>query len=823
MARGRIFLAGRRVRAALYGALAVCGSTRAHAQIDVTALARQNPEFVEQLQRVRDSSLLVRGDVSAQSPRRWQHVRESQRLAWLESPQSTQRVVWSAPRRLLMDQARRWIGLDRLSQQLTDASEPSLTGQGVVVGVVDGGIDFAHPDFQNADGTTRIAWLLDFGLPPLGLHPELEAEYGCDGEDLHCGILAASELETLLDGETVLTAEGLRVAPVPDRLGHGTHVASLAAGNGRSEPRYQGVAPEATLIVCNASEDASVSDAAVLLASRFVFERANDLGLPAVVNLSLGGDFGPHDGSSSIESALAELVEPQGRAIVVAAGNSGILYQGDLEGYEGPFGIHTEVHLSHEGSTRVPILLPNSQTSVDSALLVWIEGALDDQFAIGLERGNGDTLVPPIDPGHAVGARDGEREILLINHVSAPEVAGGEDFVDGAVVVISGDFSDVQLFAIRLEGVGNANLWLEALGSIAAGSGGEGAVFPGATRAGTITVPATSPKLIAVGATVNRDSWPSRDDGEVALAEFGLPRFRVPNTPAFFSSQGPNLAGVMKPDILAPGFAVIGAMGRNADPVAGGVPNALSMFAFSPVCGDSSVCAVVDDVHGVAVGTSMSAPIVSGAVALLLQRKPSATQAELLSLLQAGSRKLDDSSERAEPGLLDVQASVRAIAVTEGTEVPAPDDGSFLSLGRNVVYPDPAALVNVQLHLRAGTALADAEANEFEIEVEHGTLRRAARRTAPGLIAFSVAADPGSAEQRLSVRVSRAGRLLTERSVPIALDPNVAQRGVSIRGGCSLPTQGAPQGGSHSAVFALALLLRRWARPRAIARATRRS
>ncbi|MEI9954036.1 MAG: S8 family serine peptidase [Pseudomonadota bacterium] len=118
-----------------------------------------------------------------------------------------------------------------------------------------------------------------------------------------------------------------------DPFGHGTHVASLAAGNGLASPtpRYIGVAPEATYVVSRvAQNNGSIQDADVLRAVKFVFDRAEELGMPAVVNLSLGSDFGAHDGSSALEMGLGSLVGPTfpGRAIVVAAGNSAGLYEG---------------------------------------------------------------------------------------------------------------------------------------------------------------------------------------------------------------------------------------------------------------------------------------------------------------------------------------------------------------------------------------------------------------------------------------------------------------------------------------------------------------
>src|SRR5262249_59374824 len=130
-----------------------------------------------------------------------------------------------------------------------------------------------------------------------------------------------------------------RSSTIPaDTIGHGTHVASLAAGNGGSEKRYVGIAPEASLIIARVLDASNqINDATVLSAANLVFHLADQLGKPAVVNLSLGSNFGPHDGTSALERGLASLVgdDHPGRAIVVAAGNSAGQVEGNL-GYPPP-------------------------------------------------------------------------------------------------------------------------------------------------------------------------------------------------------------------------------------------------------------------------------------------------------------------------------------------------------------------------------------------------------------------------------------------------------------------------------------------------------
>src|SRR5690606_28112594 len=211
------------------------------------------------------------------------------------------RLAWTPPKRLLLDEAARWIEVDSYREQVVDTALDEMLdgipadarskGAGVVIGIVDGGIDFTHPDLQHEDGSTRVAWFLDYASQPLGLHPELEQQYGCTLTDTPCAILSEDDI----NGALGANANDAQVTLPADRMGHGTHVASLAAGSGRANARYMGVAPEATLIVARISEtNDDVQDADVLLATQFVYERADDLGLPAIVNLSLGGDFGPH-------------------------------------------------------------------------------------------------------------------------------------------------------------------------------------------------------------------------------------------------------------------------------------------------------------------------------------------------------------------------------------------------------------------------------------------------------------------------------------------------------------------------------------------------
>ena len=195
--------------------------------------------------------------------------------------------------KLLMDEARRLLYVDAC-HQMTEHNGP-YTGKGVVVGIVDNGFQYDHVDFLNADKTdTRIKRVWDqhgSGNAPAG--------YGYGVEYKSYDEMKAARYD-LTSGF------------------HATHVSGIAAGGDRST-KYYGVAPDADLVfVSFNSTNANIVDGI-----KYVFDYAESVGKPAVVNISLGSHMGPHDGTSETDRAFANLVGP-GRIIVGAAGNEGL-------------------------------------------------------------------------------------------------------------------------------------------------------------------------------------------------------------------------------------------------------------------------------------------------------------------------------------------------------------------------------------------------------------------------------------------------------------------------------------------------------------------
>ena len=191
-------------------------------------------------------------------------------------------------------------------------------GKGCVVGVVDWGIDFAHGDFRDANGRSRLMALWDQRNED---HHPPNNRYG------YGHVYAAEDINRALMTADPYAALGYRPWDVdPEGQGtHGTHVAGIAAGNGRAGSP-SGIAPEAEIIFVHLASEgpaamASLGNSVTLLeAIDFIATTAGER--PWVVNLSMGQQGGSHDGTSLVEQALDNVVsEAPGRAIVQSCGN----------------------------------------------------------------------------------------------------------------------------------------------------------------------------------------------------------------------------------------------------------------------------------------------------------------------------------------------------------------------------------------------------------------------------------------------------------------------------------------------------------------------
>lgn len=184
------------------------------------------------------------------------------------------------------------------------AREPYLTGQGVLVAVIDSGIDYMHRDFRNADGSSRILYLWD---------QTLEREF------------TKAEIDAAL--ETGTMQEAYRIVPSRDISGHGTAVAAIAAGNGNdSDGQYKGAAPQSELIVVklgNPQPDSFPRTTELMRALSYCVKKALSLTRPVAINVSFGNTYGAHNGTSLLERFVDNVSEIGKTVICVGSGNEG--------------------------------------------------------------------------------------------------------------------------------------------------------------------------------------------------------------------------------------------------------------------------------------------------------------------------------------------------------------------------------------------------------------------------------------------------------------------------------------------------------------------
>jgi hypothetical protein len=739
------------------------------------------------------------------------------------------------PLHALLDKAGLWI-------RSHEAHESGFDGSGVLVGVADTGLDVSLADFRDpVTGKSRVAWILDLSLPPAGLYPELESQYCIKATDGTCqlgAVLQGKDIDSLLADHSTTSL------PI-DEYGHGTHVTSIAAGNGGPEALYVGAAPGAGIVfarVVRQRSDVSytIQNDDILTGVSFIFGRAQAMNLPIAVNISLGTDFGPHDGSLSWEKALASYVGEQapGRALAVAAGNSGSIALTP---------IHQTVYLPSDGeAVSVPIPTPGS---ANGDVQVWITFTAGSSISVGLDGPDG-TWIDRVPPGQTANDDGGGYTASIVNGSAATcaQPVDGSCQLQGAAIP-SGSNGAIVIwdangegsgwpsgsYAITLQGSGTADLWLS--------SDVSGVGFEYGVREGTINLPATQPGIVAVGCTINRTSWKSLDDGVLdvppspeldpvgglavdAGADSDAGAAFVLGEPCWFSSAGPTVTGVPKPEISAPGSYVVGAMSSAATPpvydendnlLSGSAESIFSSYLtsvtpYQSVCPPVLVggppdptCYEVDPTHAIAQGTSMSAPMVTGAIAVLFQRDPTLTQDQIVPILQGGAHYFRSGSEWVQfedqdgPGELDVEGSLAVIDLMRdplsklpGTASPLPSaEKSWLTLSTDYVLADGATPTVAIVELRTVDAhaadLFAASRLKPRVLLDGAPFATPTLiRRGPGVWSYSIQPPPGLGGGAMTFGATFDGQPIVEsRTIPVATDPWTADYPSEVGGGGS--------------------------------------
>ena len=716
----------------------------------------------------------------------------------------------NASMREFMPPLRLWNNQAAATARIAYAHQLGLTGKGVIVGVVDSGLDLTHADFLRADGTTRVRWLLDFASAPRGKYAELEQKFGYG-----TGIAARGAVYDNLEIDALICCGG--IAP-GDRIGHGTHVAGTAAA--RASSKYPGMAPDADLVIVRAGDPSlpGIDTNNVLRGVKFIFDRATAESKPAVVNLSLGSDYGPHDGSLAWETELASLVGPAhpGRAVIAAAGNSGSPSER----------AHEQVYVAPGSATQVVVnarrnLDENGKKYTNTGVYVWVRFRPGASLTVGLRGPDGTRWVAQQRPGREGGYNTPAFNAAVVTRGSDQGVVPNSS--PGAMVAWVGAWPD-GAYKIELEGEGVADLYVS-------GDTQSNHFFSAGLRESTVGSPAAHPDIIAVGATVNRGSWTSRGGASINVplvvydrgGEFGT-RYSTPpreGEVAWFSSAGPTTAGVPKPELLAPGAGVISAMSA-------GAPSSSANSVFSNAgCptrnGQVALgCFEIDATHALSFGTSMATPVVTGASALLLQAEPTLTQDKLRALLQGGVhtwRVADVFHEQGGAGELDVAGSLAALDRMRSAVASTPAlERSWVALSHSVARVGGAEPVTVMLELRGQDGLPTDlfSADRLQADVRIGGQAQpspAITRLGPGVFRYDVHVPDARGGEILSLGATFDGRpCVTAQTLPIGTDPWRTFYGSQLTGGCSM----APSRAAASAALTacLGLLLARLRRRR---------
>ena len=464
-------------------------------------------------------------------------------------------------------------------------------GAGAIVLVYDTGIDFKHRDFRSPTDSTksRILFIWDQTLTAQA------------GESTPGGTLSYGVEYTQAQINAELTSSPANKVRERDINGHGTHVCGTAAGNDAAlYGKFSGMAPDADIIIVKGG-DASFSEGHIIDGLTYAQNKAASLAKPIVVNMSLGGQVGPHDGSEAQEQAVDSFTGTPGRVVAIAAGNDGLA----------PIHIGGSAGATTTFTFTVPSYTPSPGTGSN---LFWFDLWLvsDQHVSVSAHSPNGFAASAAYSPtgssGNGTSVSDG-----VITVYDIPSQTGNELWNVGLQVADNGTnypASGTWTFTVTNPGTSvHYDGWLSVyvIGSgIVSLSGGD--------VNETVSQPGTSAGAITAGAYVTKWSWPVYTNLQYVYNGTD----RTGNI-ATFSSIGPTRDGRQKPDLAAPGQGIASALSSSMD-----TTNLASII-------------YPGQRHFVDQGTSMATPHITGASALILGAFPTTTAVTVKSLLTTGA------------------------------------------------------------------------------------------------------------------------------------------------------------------------------------------
>lgn len=381
----------------------------------------------------------------------------------------------------------------------------NLSGKGTIVAIIDTGIDYAHPDFLNRDGTTRIMYLWDqtiAGNPPSGYS---------------LGTLYTSEqINEALKQPTM--AKRMEVVPSTDIEGHGTHVAGISCGNGQaSKGVNRGVAFESAIIIVKLGaslHNSYPSTAQLMQALDFVAKKSLELNMPIAINVSFGNAYGSHSGESLLETFINNVADLGRLNICIGTGNDGASNR------------HYQTVLEEGKTKRIEVSVAEREGGLNMQL--WRNPY--DYMDFTLINPSG-IRVGPIN--QVLGTQKhvvGDTTVYLYYGEPTPYSIYQELYVvwiPNETYVTSGLWT-VEIEPKKVVG-GEIYMWLPAGGRL-----NQNTKFLTPSVDTTLTIPSTALKAITVGAYNGLD-----------------------DSIAVFSGRGYTINNQIKPDLVAPGVDIL--------------------------------------------------------------------------------------------------------------------------------------------------------------------------------------------------------------------------------------------------------------------------
>lgn len=497
---------------------------------------------------------------------------------------------------LLMDSARSQTNVNQVHQGIAPLTMP-YTGKGVVVGLIDIGFDYTHPNFYDSTGTNnyrikRVWQQFDnTGTPPTGYN------YG-------------TELTThtaMMNAGTDYTAHS-----------HGSHTAGTAAGaGGYPGSPYKGIAYESDLVLVggNIETDASVADAI-----QYIQDYAASVNKPCVINMSFGKQQGPHDGTSLFDQYMDSLNKP-GNLLVSAAGNDGL----------NPLYLEHKFALTDTVIRTICAFNNSGNTNTGSGIIdIW--GEPNQNFSVRLLLLNSTNFV--FENGMAYKAPAALNLVDTIffnginNAIAACIISTGLDPLNNKpharIEVFNAQPDGARKIVVEITGFNTTTkMWGNQRGHPFFTNGGYlGNFKSGSTSSTASDGGATGKSVITVGAYTSKNTWTSLSNQQqivLAVAKVG--------DIAPFSSKGPTADGRTKPDITAPGNILA---------------SSVNSFDTSYNASSGRTAKAVEIgtntwYYGMMEGTSMAAPMVTGIIALWMQKYPNLTRDQAIALMKGSA------------------------------------------------------------------------------------------------------------------------------------------------------------------------------------------